>query len=108
MNFVTAAILAEALAYPKDIKGKHPGDKDYQRMYDLRDKAGGSAAKAIQLAQTMARAIGRGSGDSSREKGHRRAKAALDVFDFDPKLADQIALMFTDAADVKLLHRSTG
>jgi len=88
-----------------DIKGKHPGDKDYQRMYDLKDKAGGSESKLLALAQNMARAIGRGSDGSSREKAHRRAKAAADVFP--GKVGKQIAQMFMDAAEVKFIPRAS-
>ena len=88
-----------------DIRGKHPGDKDYQRMYDIQDKAGGNEAKALDLAKKMAAAIGRGAGGSSREKAHRRAKAAKDVFP--GRLGQQMAQMFMDAADVKFLPRST-
>lgn len=89
----------------RDIKGKHPGDKDYQRMLDIKIKANGSEAKAMSLAQAMARAVGRGGGDASREKAHRRAKAALEVFPGD--LGRRIADFFMDAADVKFLSRST-
>lgn len=104
--WVQTAVLAEAMAYPKDVKGKHPGDKDYMRMYDIAVKANGDPHKALALAQVMARAISRGGGGASREKGHRRAKAALEVFP--GKLGQQIADMFMDAADVHALPRSTG
>lgn len=106
-------IAAEALGYVeattflgnKDIKGKHPGDKDYERMDDIMMKSNGNEAKALQLAAAMARSIGRGGGADSREKAHRRAKAALEVFP--GKLGKQIAQLFMDAADVKFLPRAT-
>lgn len=89
----------------KDIKGKHPGDKDYERMDDLMMKANGSESKALALASMMARSIGRGADSASRDKAHRRAKAALDVFP--GQLGKQIAQMFMDAADVKILSKKS-
>jgi|GEM_PF-4712454 len=83
----------------KDIKGKRPGDKDYERMDDIMMKANGSDAKALQLAKIMANAIARGGSKASREKAHRRARAAMDVFP--GELGKQIAKMFMDAAEVK-------
>src|ERR1019366_6936027 len=61
--------------------------------------------KILQLAQSMANAVGRGGGAASREKAHRRAKAALEVFP--GPLGKKIYQMFMDAADVKFLPRAT-
>lgn len=106
MGLMTAVVLAEALGYPKDVKGKDAGDKDYQRMWDISRKANGDKHKILALAQQMANAVGRGGGAGSREKAHRRAQAALHVFP--GELGKQVAQMFMTAADVKFLPRSTG
>jgi len=89
-------VAAEALGYPGDVRGKHPGNKDYMRMYDIIDKSEGNEVKALALAAKMAAAIGRGGGSSSRDKAHRRAKAAREVFA--GPLGQKIAQMFMDAA----------
>lgn len=84
----------EALGYG-DIKGTKPGDKDYDRMWDIMKKSKGDDGKALALVQKMANAIARGSGSSSSDKAFRRAEAAM--FVFKGKLGRQMAKIFMDA-----------
>lgn len=72
----------------KDKEGAASGDKDVQRILDMKTKSGGNEAKIIQLATQMAKAI------NSRTKAQRRADAAKKVLD--GKLGDKVAQIFLD------------
>jgi hypothetical protein len=74
-----------------DEKGPEPGEKDVQRMRDMKKKAAGVESKALNLAKQMAHAI------QDSDKAMRRAWAAKKVFE--GKLAKQIFEIFSDRAN---------
>lgn len=62
-------------------EGTEPEAKDIQRLQDIAKKANGDEAKAVKLAQAMAKAI------KDTDKMQRRYKAALQVFGEGPVAA---------------------
>lgn len=73
-----------------DTKGDEAGEKDIQRMRDLKSKAAGNEDKAIRLAEQMAKLI------QDAEKALRRADAAETIFD--GTLGKRIANIFKKQA----------
>lgn len=73
-----------------DIKGAKSGDKDVQRIVDMKVKSGGNEGKLLQFAANMAKAI------NSKSKAERRADAALKVLD--GPIAKKVAQIFLDSA----------
>ena len=74
-----------------DSKGEQPGEKDIQRIRDMKKKAGDDMGKLKQLAFNMAKAI------TDKDKAVRRAAAADQILK--GKEADIVAETFLARAD---------
>ena len=74
-----------------DTKGITAGEKDLQRMRDIKSKSLGSGYKALQLATQMAKSI------KDCDKALRRADAASKVFK--DELRDDIVNIFLNKAE---------